>query len=115
MGPYNGGGFTDWFLPSHDEMNAMCQYSRNPSSPLPTSETCSGAQYPGRLQDAAFAASDYGFTVSVTSSTNYWNSSQWNANYAYNQGFGTGGYMGYGSKGSSGLSVRPIRTYVSPA
>ncbi len=51
-----------WFLPSLDELNAMCNYSRNPTSPA--TGTCTGAQ------DGAFALSSFGFDVF------YWTSSQ---------------------------------------
>ena len=108
---YNGGGLTDWFVPSKDEMNAMCHYSRNPSNPLPPSEDCFGPRYPGRSQDAAFAASAYGFTGGGGMATNYWNSSQFtNPIYARNQALGGGGAMQYGGK-QYDMSVRPIRAY----
>ena len=47
----------EWFLPSQDELNAMCNYSRNPASPSAPSVACSGSQ------DSTFSTSAYGFTA----------------------------------------------------
>lgn len=109
---YSGGGLTDWFLPSRDEMNAMCNYSRNPSSPLPPSEVCDGPVYPGTSQDSLFAASSFGFSAST-----YWTSSQsqtpYQSRYAWSQGLGTKGVRGNSNRSFNGWSVRPIRAYRS--
>ena len=99
---YSGGGYTDWFLPSQDELNAMCYYSRNLSaSPDPT-VSCYGGS--GTFQDSTFASGTYGFA-----SDDYWSSSQYGASGAWGQ------YLGNGNQGDGGkfdtLRVRPVRAF----
>ena len=82
---YRGGGFSDWFLPSQDELNAMYTYSLV----------------------GGFNSATYGF-----SSGAYWSSSQYIAltpPTAWAQIFGTG-FQGHGDK-SIPFSVRPIRAF----
>ncbi len=93
---YTGGGFNDWFLPSFDELNAVCNYSRNPTSP--STGACSGAQ------DATFAAGDFGFAGQ------YWTSSQRDPKQAEIRDMSDGGAEGFANKGV-GLGVRPIRSF----
>ena len=93
---YAGGGFTDWFLPSQDELNEMCNYSRNPTTP-PTG-VCTGSQ------DGTFSTGTYGFASDV-----YWSSSQANANDAWFQSF-VGGKQNSVVKYYP-LRVRPVRAF----
>ncbi len=93
---YRGGGKSDWFLPSQDELNAMCNYSRNPSAP-PTG-VCTGGQ------NAAFARGAYGFATD-----NYWSSSQLNASSAWYQYFRFGNQ--YDAAKTNPLRVRPVRAF----
>ena len=79
---YAGGGFTDWFLPSQDELNEMWLYS----------------------QVVGFNTATYGFASGF-----YWGSSQGNAVSAWIQDLGNGS-QGVGGKASA-LRVRPVRAF----
>jgi hypothetical protein len=94
---YSGGGFTDWFLPSKDELNAMCNYSRNPETP-PTG-TCTGTQ------SATFSSGSFGFATIY-----YRSSSQVDALSAWLQSF-VGGFQTNVVSKVSALSVRPVRAF----
>ena len=79
---YPGGGFTDWFLPSQDELNEMWLYS----------------------QVVGFNTATYGFA-----SDYYWSSSQSNAYGAWAQDLGSGGQVN-GDKDVP-VRVRPVRAF----
>ena len=105
---YRGGGFSDWFLPSEDELMAMCNYSRNPVAPAAPSVDCNLGTTTS--QDTAFASSAYGFE-SVVNDGRTWSSTQatGSATQAFRVKFGNGDF-GNGAKVNS-LFVRPIRAY----
>jgi hypothetical protein len=83
---YSGGRYTDWFLPSKDELNAMYLYS----------------------QVVGFDAATYGFAGGT-----YWSSSRTNANgtlVAWYQGFVNGVQDGSGNEAFP-MHVRPVRAF----
>lgn len=93
---YAGGGKTDWFLPSRQELNEMCSYSRNPVTP--STGECNA------MPDATFANGSYGFTADY-----YWSSSQLNTNDAWSKTFDSGGQSS--DLKSISRSVRPVRAF----
>ena len=104
---YAGGGLTDWFLPSKDELNAMCYYSRNLSaSPDPT-DSCYATS--GTDQDGTFAAGSFGFA-----GVDYWSSSQYDADDAWFQGMGDVLQGGGGQSATfkyGTFRIRPVRAF----
>jgi hypothetical protein len=89
-----------WFLPSKDELNAMCNYSRTWTGTPSTSE-CTGAQ------NGSFASSNYGF-----SSTYFWSSSEVDELSAFSRNFTDGANnIGYKDNIPYTQSVRPIRAF----
>ena len=83
---YSGGGFTDWFLPSQDELNEMWLYS----------------------QVGGFSTATYGFEAT----SSYWSSSQIDTTRAWAQYFDpvVAGASNNASKANS-YRVRPIRAF----
>jgi len=81
---YAGGGLTDWFLPSKDELNAMYLYT-------------------GSITDTA----KYGFDRGQ-----YWSSSQRGDIYAWSQFFPVGSQYEYSNKEwYFGMFARPVRSF----
>jgi hypothetical protein len=88
-----------WFLPSTDELNALCNYSRNPADPAPSNVACQG------LPDADFSVGEFGF-----GGDSYWESVQVNSRLAY-QLFFDGTTSRFSDDKNSVYYVRPIRAF----
>ena len=92
---YQGGGKTDWFLPSKLELNQLCRYAWN-LTVNNTDTTCTGMT---------------GTISAGLSSAVYWSSSEFGSTTAWYQNMGSGYQGSAGSKNSPSYAtyVRPVR------
>ena len=87
---YNGGGRSDWYLPSKMELNQLCRFARGQES---SPRDCKSS---GNLSEGF---SDY-----------YWSSSESSATRAWDQFFNIGN-VNVSNKSHLGNSIRPIRSF----
>jgi hypothetical protein len=96
---FQGGGKTDWFLPSKDELNALCKWAANDTVNVVCNNSGSGGL---SLTNGGFA------------SWPYWSSSESNSSTSLIQRFTSGsGFGGQGAEGKSAnyIHVRPVRAF----
>jgi hypothetical protein len=96
---FQGGGKTDWFLPSQDELNALCKWAANDTVNVVCNNNGSGGL---SLTNGGFA------------SWWYWSSSEGNLSGSRIQSFRSD--VNLGSQGTEGKSanyvhVRPVRAF----
>jgi hypothetical protein len=89
---FTGGGFSDWFLPTRNELNELCKW-----------QTASDCNQTTTNQNSAAGAT--GFVRGP-----YWSSSELSATEAYSRENRQGGNQAGGVKSSTAL-VRPIRAF----
>jgi hypothetical protein len=91
---YQGGGKTDWFLPSKDELNELCKYAKNTGQAVGGGIVCAGGS----------GADLRGFSL-----IDYWSSSEYDASFTRYQYFRDGGQSNYAK--NLVLYVRPVRAF----
>jgi hypothetical protein len=89
---FRGGGKSDWFLPSFDELNELCKYARQQT----TGNTATQCTSANSLRT--------GFTSGF-----YWSSTEVNGTFSYYQSF-INGARGNRTKDEAD-SVRPVRAF----
>ena len=88
------GGYSDWYLPSQDELNQLCKYARTQST---------------AVVDQAVPCNGTGTLRGGFASDSYWSSSQTLAFNAWYQSLDNGN-RNYDPKNSA-LRVRPVRAF----
>ena len=104
---YRGGGFSDWYLPSKNEINQMCITF----SGVPTGGICSGDATTGKSGVGGFGPAIGDWPGGIW----YWSSTEVPTNYAFDLKFDAMGARSdsrmYDDNKASVRSVRPIRAF----
>ena len=102
---YNGGGKTDWFLPSRKELDALCnEFFTGRSGTKNSDDNCQGSGKLDAVTSATNATPVWSFVAGA-----YWSSSEYLALYAWRQYFDTGSQ--YFSDKKFTYYVRPVRAF----
>ena len=88
------GGLDDWFLPSKDELNALCKWAFNDT----VNAVCNN-----------FGAGSLSLTNGGFSAIAYWSSSVYSGDFAWTQLFNGGWQISFLK--STTYSVRPVRAF----
>jgi Collagen triple helix repeat (20 copies)/Protein of unknown function (DUF1566) len=99
---YNGGGKSDWFLPSLDELNQLCKWARGIAWISDATLCTSG----GSLNSSTYGAASAG----LQSLAGYWSSTEADSSSAFFQAFSNGSQDSNG-KHFDNVYVRPIRAF----
>jgi hypothetical protein len=89
------GGYSDWFLPSMDELNQLCKYARTQST---------------AVVDQTVLCDFSGTFRSGFVGGNYWSSTQYDADKAWYQ-YLNGGIQRGAPKFNDALGVLPVRSF----
>ena len=101
---YNGGGKTDWFLPSRKELDALCLAFFNGRTGVKNPiDKCMGS---GNTNAVSGTTNELSWSFAAG---NYWSSSENDASLAWFQNFRYGSQASY-TKGSARY-VRPVRAF----
>ena len=94
---YKGGGYSDWFLPSKDELWQMCWNLK-------------GIKYDeGTVQNPDVPVGGVGGFIGL----HYWSSSEFSFEYAWEHSFGTGRQNNDWPKDSDSRRVRAVRAFTN--
>jgi len=103
---YNGGGFSDWYLPAKDELE-VCYRNLKPDATANNTSSGANTYTAGSPAQTAAAAFKTGGAEAFTVPTWYWTSTEKSSSYTQAQRFGDG-MQGANIKASAYL-VRPVR------